>query len=249
MAAIAQSWGTHWTQCTPHERLVGVVVALAVHVAAAVFVIEIASDRVPMRAPIPIAVRLVKDSAKHEPRSETSPTVTPSRPAAVRQPVERKPVPQVAPAQTLATTAETAERQTAPAVEPAAKESVSPVAAAPGPVEMTPAPTAAAPTASPAAVSEPYTPPGFSAAYLSNPAPVYPMASRRSGEEGAVTLGVYVTEEGLPERVELRKSSGFARLDDAALGVVRRWKFVPARRGGAPIAAWVLVPISFSLRS
>jgi len=30
---------------------------------------------------------------------------------------------------------------------------------------------------------------------------------------------------------------------------VRQWKFVPARRGDTPVGAWVLVPISFTLRS
>jgi protein TonB len=28
---------------------------------------------------------------------------------------------------------------------------------------------------------------------------------------------------------------------------VRRWKFVPARQGERPVAAWVLVPILFRL--
>jgi len=30
---------------------------------------------------------------------------------------------------------------------------------------------------------------------------------------------------------------------------VKQWRFVPARRGKTPISAWVLVPISFSLKS
>jgi protein TonB len=52
----------------------------------------------------------------------------------------------------------------------------------------------------------------------------------------------------MPARVELRSSSGHDRLDAVALETVRRWKFVPARRGDQAVSAWVLVPISFSLR-
>ena len=93
------------------------------------------------------------------------------------------------------------------------------------------------------------TPPSFDAAYLSNPPPPYPAGSRRVGEQGSVLVRVFVSEQGLPARVELRESSGYTRLDEAAVTAVRHWKFVPARRGSTPVSAWVVVPISFSLRS
>ena len=60
-------------------------------------------------------------------------------------------------------------------------------------------------------------------------------------------MRVYVSATGVPEKVELHTSSGFERLDQAALETVRTWKFVPAHRGGKPIAAWVQVPITFAL--
>jgi len=90
-------------------------------------------------------------------------------------------------------------------------------------------------------------PPRFDAAYLQNPEPGYPMLSKRLGEEGKVLLRVLVNPEGLAEQVEVRQSSGHARLDQAALGTVRRWRFTPARRGADRLAAWVLVPLSFQL--
>jgi protein TonB len=90
-------------------------------------------------------------------------------------------------------------------------------------------------------------PPRFDALYLQNPEPEYPSLSRRLGEEGRVLLRVLVNAEGLPEQVELRQSSGHPRLDQAALGTVRRWRFTPARRGSERLAAWVLVPLSFRL--
>jgi periplasmic protein TonB len=89
--------------------------------------------------------------------------------------------------------------------------------------------------------------PGFDAAYLRNPGPEYPLLSRRFGEEGRVVLAVLVSAQGLPDRVELRRGSGHPRLDQAALAVVRRWRFTPARRGTEALAAWVLVPLSFQL--
>ena len=133
--------------------------------------------------------------------------------------------------------------QAAPAPPPV---QLPPIEAPPAP----PAPVAVAPPAPPAPPApEPVTPPSFNAAYLNNPAPAYPPASRRMGEEGRVILRVHVNESGVPAEIQVRTSSGFDRLDAAARETVRQWKFVPARRGGAPVAAWVLVPISFSLRS
>jgi periplasmic protein TonB len=91
------------------------------------------------------------------------------------------------------------------------------------------------------------TPPNFSAAYLKNPAPSYPLAARRAGEQGTVTLRVRVTREGLPDRVGVEKTSGSPRLDAAALDAVRSWRFVPAQRGATPIESWILVPVVFRL--
>ncbi len=91
--------------------------------------------------------------------------------------------------------------------------------------------------------------PRFDAAYLRNPEPDYPTLSRRLREEGRVVLRVRVSEAGLPDRIELSQTSGHPRLDQAALEAVRRWRFQPARRGAESLAAWVLVPLSFSLEA
>ena len=89
----------------------------------------------------------------------------------------------------------------------------------------------------------------FDADYLKNPAPPYPPQSRRLGEEGKVILRVFVSADGNAQQVELKTSSGSSRLDDSALRTVRHWKFIPARRGGAAVESWVLVPILFKLES
>ncbi len=91
------------------------------------------------------------------------------------------------------------------------------------------------------------TPPRFDADYLNNPGPVYPNMSRRLRETGTVELRVRVSIAGLPMDVTVAKSSGYARLDDAALSAVRKWKFDPAQRGGAAVEDWVIVPLAFRL--
>jgi protein TonB len=122
-----------------------------------------------------------------------------------------------------------------------------------------PAPVPAPPVSEPAPVAAPEPPaaavvpreslvaPDFRAAYLNNPPPPYPRSARRSGEQGTVTLRVHVATDGVPTRVELERSSGSPTLDEAALEAVKTWRFVPARRGTDPVAAWVIVPVIFRL--
>lgn len=103
-----------------------------------------------------------------------------------------------------------------------------------------------APKAAPAPPA-PVTPPDFSAAQLNNPGPSYPYAARRAREQGTVMLKVLVTPEGRAGDIEINESSGFDRLDQAAIQTVRKWRFVPAKQAGKPVAAWVLVPVGFQL--
>ena len=97
--------------------------------------------------------------------------------------------------------------------------------------------------ASPAAVVLP----ASDADYLHNPPPAYPRMSRRMGEQGTVLLRVFISTEGRAEKAEIRTSSGYARLDEAALETVQRWRYVPGKRAGQPEAMWFNVPIRFVL--
>lgn len=100
------------------------------------------------------------------------------------------------------------------------------------------------------AVAEPaIEPPRFGAAYLNNPAPTYPPVSRRFGEQGRVLLRVLVSENGLAQSVQLDSSSGFEKLDRAAIEAVKKWSFIPAKRSNQAVSAYVLVPVKFSLSS
>ena len=83
--------------------------------------------------------------------------------------------------------------------------------------------------------------------YLNNPKPSYPRLSKRMGEQGEVRLKVQVGATGDVLMVELVKSSGFERLDEAALAAVKNWKFKPAKQGDDPVSSWVEVPVKFIL--
>jgi len=87
-------------------------------------------------------------------------------------------------------------------------------------------------------------------AYGTNPKPPYPLAARRLGVEGVVTLEVLVRADGRPAEVRVRSSSGSPLLDDSAVETVRsKWRFMPARRGNAAIDSRVTFPIRFSLEA
>lgn len=85
--------------------------------------------------------------------------------------------------------------------------------------------------------------------YLNNPKPSYPRLSKRMGEQGEVRLRVLVAVDGRVASVQLSRSSGFERLDEAALESVKQWRFKPATQGGEPLETWVEVPVKFVLEN
>ena len=72
--------------------------------------------------------------------------------------------------------------------------------------------------------------------------PVYPLVSRRKGEEGDVLLRAVLYDSGAVKDVFIEISSGYVSLDKTAVEAVKRWTFNPE----APEE--VLVPVSFRLR-
>lgn len=69
------------------------------------------------------------------------------------------------------------------------------------------------------------------------------------GEEGKVMLRVLVNEKGRPERVEVQKTSGSPRLDEAARQAAMRAVFKPHMEDGRPVAVFAIIPIRFQLDS
>jgi protein TonB len=213
-------------------RYGGLVIAVVLHVAVIAALLSMKLVRDAIVAAAPVMVRLVADPPKTERNPPAPPKPAAMKPRArLSKPVEPPPLTTVI--------TETPAQLTAPPAPPAP----------PPPIEAPPAPAAPGPAVVAAAPPPPLVPPSFGAEYLKNPPPVYPPASRRIGEEGKVVLRVFVSEQGAPAKIEMRTSSGHVRLDEAAMATVAQWKFIPARRGDKPVGAWVLVPISFSLRS
>lgn len=145
-------------------------------------------------------------------------------------------------------------RPTPPRPQP--KPSVSPAPAptrtAPSPAAEAPASTqapAAPPAPRAAAAEQPVEAPRADAAHLNNAAPPYPSLSRKLNEQGRVVLRIYILADGKVGELSIKQSSGYARLDQAALEAVRNWRFIPAKRGGEPIPYWYTQAISFSLNS
>lgn len=89
----------------------------------------------------------------------------------------------------------------------------------------------------------------FDPAYREPPTPpAYPPRSVMLGQQGQVIVRAAIDAKGTPEEVVVWTSSGFPMLDKAAIDAVKRWRFMPARRGGNTVAAWVQVPVNFKLR-
>lgn len=111
-----------------------------------------------------------------------------------------------------------------------------------------PTPIAAPVAANPVAVANPKVDlPSSDAEYLHNPKPEYPRQSKQRGEQGKVLVSVFISTDGTAQKAEIKTSSGYERLDQAALATVKAWRYVPGKRGGMPEAMWFSVPINFVL--
>ncbi|HXG43455.1 MAG TPA: energy transducer TonB [Gemmatimonadales bacterium] len=75
----------------------------------------------------------------------------------------------------------------------------------------------------------------------------YPPVLYAQGIEGKVVLRLFVTESGtlVADSTRVAESSGYPALDSAALRAAPRFRFVPARRNGTPVAALFLQPVHF----
>lgn len=79
-------------------------------------------------------------------------------------------------------------------------------------------------------------------------APAYPALSRRLGEEGKLVLRVELDEKGHVAQAQIVDSSGFKRLDEAAMAAVKTWRCTPPVRNGQPVRAVALQPFNFVLQ-
>ncbi|GKV82850.1 energy transducer TonB [Pectobacterium versatile] len=241
------------------ERWLAVIATLLLH--AAVLALFNSASTPPVTVPArpqPVSIELVAAAA--EPVLQAQPAEPePIEPDVVTPPPELTPPPVDKPVDDnalLPPVLEKKEPEKKP--EPAPKKVAvkkNPPASAPKPqaeaasatAPITPAPVAQKAVAQP--VDAPLTPPLANADYLHNPAPSYPDVAISRGYEGTVLLNVQVRADGKVQTIRIHQSSGYPSLDDAARDTVRRWSFVPARRGSQPVSGWVVVPVDFSLNS
>jgi len=238
-------------------------IALAAHAAALVVLRglpgparEVAAPRprtpiavVLVGAPAMETIRQANDEAAAEPGSRTvaaTPQPAPAEPADM--PVERVAPPPGAPLglEVLA--------RAAPASAPPPATATDRARAPHRPAMLdTPAlPVAAEPFAAPGALPDSIRagrttsidPP----AAVRNDPPRYPRVARQRGHEGTVDLRVHVLASGRSDAVEVKRSSGHASLDRAAVRAAKEWRFEPAWDGGRAVAMWIEIPVEFNLR-
>ena len=76
--------------------------------------------------------------------------------------------------------------------------------------------------------------------------PKYPRVSRKRGERGRVLVRVFINRDGFSEKVEIEQSSGFDRLDQAAIDSAKKCRFIPAKRNGKPVKTLATIPYTFT---
>jgi protein TonB len=79
--------------------------------------------------------------------------------------------------------------------------------------------------------------------------PIDPPASRRAGEEGTGIFRVLDDANGRPLDVQVLRSSGFPRLDEAAVAAIRKWRFQAAVNNGQAVQSWTRVQVQFKLEN
>lgn len=118
-------------------------------------------------------------------------------------------------------------------------------------VSVEPAPQAspAPPVVPQASPAPPKLIPASAVQYLVPPQLEYPRISRRLRETGKAVVRVYIDEAGLPQQVQVSKSTGSSALDEAALNAVRKARFKPYTENGQPTPGWAFIPLSFDLEN
>jgi periplasmic protein TonB len=169
-----------------------------------------------------------------QPVAQPQPKVQPKAPT----PVKATPKPAIQPAP--------APLAIAPSETVAEPSPAAPIAVAAAPTSATAGSALNAPPAPPAPPK--ITQPSTDADYLNNARPQYPPLSKRLNEQGKVVVRALIGTDGTASQASIKTSSGFDRLDQAALATVLKWRYVPGKRGGVPEAMWFDVPVNWVLQ-
>lgn len=82
---------------------------------------------------------------------------------------------------------------------------------------------------------------------LHNPKPIYPLLSRKFGEQGLVMIKLCVNQGGFVDEASVSKSSGFQSLDRSALATLSQWRFLPLSSAFNQSSQCFQAPVHFSL--
>lgn len=82
--------------------------------------------------------------------------------------------------------------------------------------------------------------------YQPNVNSYYPSASKRSGEMGQIDVRIIVGESGVVESADVLRTSGFPKLDQAAIEVSRSYRFEPYLVNFVPTRVSTSLLISFN---
>lgn len=214
----------------------GLAFVLLLHAAVFFALVGLVTEHAPIQedsAP-PMLVSLVESPVVQPPAPEPKPVVEPKPQPVIKKPTPRpqeKPTPVVQ--NEPSPVAESVPQETAP---PPPVAAASPVAAKPAEVVEKPQP-----------VEPPKPEVVTSVSYLRKPELMFPAISRRLGEEGTVIIRVLVSEAGEPASMEVRKTSGYPRLDQAGIEAVKKARFIPPKKNNKPMSVYVDLPLTFSL--
>ncbi len=217
-------------ELTPAQRrgLAGLILAL--HVAGAWGLLQIAAVREVVAQALPTFIDMVAVDAPPVPLAVPPPPPPPTL---------QKPLPTPTPVPAMA-----AAPSPAPAAFTVPAEPAPPPVAVPAVVAAQVVVTAPPPLAAPPA---PKLIPPSAVLFTEPPAVVYPRQSRRSGEAGLVIVRAYIDTSGVPRQLQIDTSSGHARLDEAALAAVQKSRLKPHTENGQPVEGWARIPIHFEL--
>lgn len=143
----------------------------------------------------------------------------------------------------------------APVIAAAPTPTAAPATFVAPPPEPVPPPVniAPAPPAPPAAVPAPPAPAAprqiapSAVRYVKLPELNFPALSKRARESGTVVLRITVDVEGRLRGATVHRSSGFERLDQAALSDIRSARFAPYMEDGKAVEWQTLAPLAYEL--
>lgn len=197
-------------------------------------VVEPEPEPLPEPEPEPEPEPIVEPVVEPTPAPKPKPKPEPPKPKPVPKPTP-KPAPKPTPK---------------PTPPPAAKPAAKPAEAA-DPAKISGTPDGAARNQAPQTGPQSNEPVMLSSVEYrgQRPMPVYPRMSQRLREEGTTIVLVDIDTQGEVVRATISKSSGFERLDEAALVAARKARFTPARVGGVARNARANLPFNFVLRN